>query len=160
MKTALFFWASVFAAGVPFAAFGYPVGSQVQYSVSIDKQGQKTSGQMWAEILSIRATDRYYRVRQTIDIGQTPQVMESWSTPDAVDGGNETLRVCGKNGGTAEDISVPAGKFSTCRFDTVNTQINEQSSYWLSDVPFQVVRSVESQGDETILMELKSVTSP
>jgi hypothetical protein len=146
---------------VALPAFAAPtavkVGSAVGYTATSVKAGVTDVGTLAFEVTAEDATAGTYKVKGKLDVGADKQDDETdWDQTD-VSGGADILADCAGNGGAPEDLTVAAGTFKTCHITQEDKAQNYKGDFWIGDVPFMTVKSVESQGAESFSLELATV---
>jgi hypothetical protein len=123
------------------SAYATPkLGDFAQFDLTISLDGQSAQGEMVQEI--VQANGEKFLERNTVNIpGQAPEVTENWkpasefmddATIDAI------LANCADAGGSLQNVSVPAGTFTTCALNFDNEE--SRGTAWVAKVPFGVAR--------------------
>lgn len=139
------------------AAGPVKVGTSVDYNVKVEQGGQADTGMMNLTILSHNATEKKYNVRGTVVFAGATQQSDNWMEASSVENGGYILANCAKAGGTEEEVTVPAGRYNTCHIVQNDTSKGYVGDFWVSDVPFMIVKSVEVQNGETVSLELTAI---
>ena len=78
-------------------------------------------------------------------------------TEDEANAGAKIFPQCTAAGGTLEAITVPAGTFQTCHMTQTDPAQGYTGNFWVMDVAFNIVKSIEDQNGEVMTMELVKV---
>lgn len=142
---------------VAVAAGPVKVGTSVDYNAKVEQGGQTNAGTMNLTVLSHNAVEKKYNVRGTVVFAGATQQSDNWMEANSVENGGIILANCDKAGGTAEEITVPAGKYNTCHIVQNDPAKGYVGAFWVADVPFMIVKSVEVQNGETVSLELTAI---
>jgi hypothetical protein len=142
-------------------AMAYPaVGDKVEWTGSVvSSNGTSVPVKITKEVLSYNDTTKKWTVKEDKIVGdktETETKEKSWMFDSAKYA--KLIAECVSKGGTLEDITVAGGTFSTCGYS--KTDDDEVKQRWIGDVPWGIVKSIETDNDdgEVKTLELSSIT--
>ncbi len=108
------------------------VGDSATYDLHTSQSPGDTGTLTW-ELVSFDAAANTSLLNQTITIRGNTKVDQVANTYEALTLGDRDMTYCTAQGGVADTIEVPAGRYTTCRIAAEDA--NSQTTVWFSGVP-------------------------
>ena len=145
------------------SAYAYPtVGDKVEFKMTEveDAQTKEVTGSV--EVVGYNDISKKWTLQKTwMKNGKEKTHQQETTMMFTPEKAQEILTNCESGGGKLEDVTVAAGTFASCL--VVKEHGDETKHIWWADVPFGVVKAIETEKDpneaeETKTYELLSVT--
>ncbi len=122
------------------------------YNLSVTTDGKTETGSTEQSVLSYDSKSDQFEIKIVTKISGQEEVEEEWIDREELLSASFATSVianCVSEGAVLETITVPAGKFQTCRVEMGTGQI------WFAAVPFGIVKLRMTDSSETQQIELK-----